>query len=73
VNNYGQVRLYTDMTLLEVADNLTMRELNATTSVEQHIVQPIRPTLLILEKQGGEQVLDELKRRGQAPLVHEEE
>ena len=70
--NYGRVRLYTDATLLEVADGLVMRELNLTTSVEKQIIRHIHPTLMILRKQGGEQLVEELKKRGQAPLLHEE-
>jgi hypothetical protein len=70
--NYGRIRLYTDATLLEVADGLVMRELALTTSVEKQIIQNIHPTLMVLRKQGGEQLVEELKKRGQAPLLHEE-
>ncbi|HET9999298.1 MAG TPA: hypothetical protein VFQ36_00295, partial [Ktedonobacteraceae bacterium] len=70
--NYGRARLYTDATLLEVADGLVMRELALTTSIEKQIIQHIHPTLMILRKQGGEQLVEELRKRGQAPLLHEE-
>jgi hypothetical protein len=73
IMQYGRVRLYIGVTLLEVADTLVMRELTATTSVEEQIVQAISPTLLILKRGGSERIVDELKRHGQAPLVHEEE
>ena len=72
IANYGRVRLYTDATLLEIADGLVLRELAMTTSIEKQIVQNIHPTLMILKKQGGEQLVEELKKRGQAPLLHEE-
>ncbi len=70
--NYGRVRLYTEATLLEVADGLVMRELALTTSIEKQVIHPVHPTLMILRKQGGEQLVEELKKRGQAPLLHEE-
>jgi hypothetical protein len=70
--NYGRVRLYTDATLLEVADGLTMREMALTTSIEKQIIRHIHPTLMLIRKQGGEQLVEELKKRGQAPLLHEE-
>lgn len=70
--NYGRVRLYTDATMLEVADGLVMRELVLTTSIEKQIIQHIHPTLMIIRKQGGEQLVEELRKRGQAPLLHEE-
>lgn len=70
--NYGRVRLYTDATLLEVADGLAMRELALTTSIEKQVIHSIHPTLMLIRKQGGEQLVEELKKRGQAPLLHEE-
>ena len=71
--SYGRVRFYTGVSLMEVADSVVMRELAATTSVEEQIVQSITPTLMILKKQGAERIIDDLKRRGQGPLLHEEE
>ena len=71
--SYGQIRLYTGVSLLEVADELVMRELNATTSVEEQIVQTLSPTRLLLNKQGIERIIEELKQRGQTPLLHEED
>lgn len=71
--NYGRVRLYTDATLLEVADAMVMRELKATTSLQEQLVQAIHPLQLLLKKRGAEQLTEELKRRGQTPLLHEEE
>src|SRR6266702_3931843 len=73
IAHYGRARLYTDVTLLEVADTLTMRELGATTSIEKQIAHRIHPTLVLLNKQGGEQLVEELKRRGQTPLLHGDE
>ena len=73
IKNYGRVRLYTDVTLLEVADTPVIRELSATIPLEEEVVRTIHPTLLILKKQGAERIVQDLKRRGQVPLLHEEE
>ena len=73
IANYGRARIYTGVTLLETADTMVMRELSATTSLDGQVVQPVHPTLLILKKQGIERIIDDLKRRGQSPLLHEEE
>ncbi len=70
IASYGRVRLYTGVTLLETADTLVMREVLATTTLQDHIVQSIHPTLLILKQAGAEHVIDDLKRRGQSPLLH---
>lgn len=71
VASYGRVRLYTDASLLEAADQLVLRELNATTSLQEQVVRPIQPTLLLLKRSAVERLLEELKRRGQVPLLHE--
>jgi len=73
IASYGRVRLYTGVSLLQIADAAVMRELAITTSVEQHIVQSLTPTLMILKNQGAERLNEEIKRRGQSPLLHEEE
>ncbi len=73
INNYGHVRLYTGVTLLEAADNGVMRELAATTSINEQIVRTVHPTLHILRKNRAHHLIDELKRRGQSPLLHNEE
>lgn len=72
IANYGRVRLYTDVSLLQTADSSVMQHLTAITSLERQVVRPIQPTLLLLKKQGAERLLEELKRRGQTPLLHEE-
>ncbi len=71
--NYGHVRLYTGVSMLEVADISVIRELKLTTTIEHSIVRQLSPTLYILKKPGMDQLSDDLKRRGQVPLLHEEE
>lgn len=73
IANYGRTRIYTGTTLLEAADIAVMRELSATTSLGTQLIQSIHPTLSLLDKGGAEQVIDELKRRGQTPLLHNED
>ncbi|HEU5228157.1 MAG TPA: hypothetical protein VFU49_10135 [Ktedonobacteraceae bacterium] len=73
IASYGRVRIYTGATLLETMDSTVMRELSVTTSLDEQIVQAIHPTLFVLKKPGAERVIDELKRRGQTPLLHDEE
>lgn len=73
IASYGHVRLYTGVALVEVADAVVMRELQATTSLEAQILHSVQPTLHILKKAGAERLIDELKRRSQSPLLHGEE
>ncbi len=71
--SYGRVRIYTGVKLLETTDAVVMRELSATTSLDTHVVQSLHPNLLVLKKTAFEPVIDELKRRGQPPLLHDED
>jgi len=71
IASYGRVRFYTNTSLLEAADQQVVRELSATTSLQEHIIRSINPTLLILKKNAIEDLFDELKRRGQVPLLHD--
>ncbi|HEX4203396.1 MAG TPA: hypothetical protein VHZ51_04205 [Ktedonobacteraceae bacterium] len=70
IASYGRVRIYTGVTLLETVDTVVMHELTATTNVNEQIVQTLNPTLHILKQSGAEPILEELKRRGQTPLLH---
>jgi hypothetical protein len=71
-SNYGRVRLYTDVALLQTADSHVTQQLTALTDLEAQILQTIAPQLFILKRAGIEELLDELKKRGQVPLLHEE-
>lgn len=72
IANYGRVRLYTDVSLLQAADTTVMQQLMAMTSLDEQTIRSLQPTLLLLKKQGVERLQEELKRRGQVPLLHEE-
>jgi len=72
ITNYGRIRLYTDVAFLQTADSSVMQHLAAITSVERQALRPLQPTLLLLKRQGVDRLLEELKRRGQTPLLHEE-
>ncbi len=73
IASYGRVRFYTDAVLLEVTDAAVTRELAATTSLNEQIVRTLQPTTFILKKAGAAQMTEDLKRRGQSPLLHDED
>jgi hypothetical protein len=73
IMSYGHVRIYTGVSLLETADPVVMRELSATTSLDDQMVKPIHPTLLILKNGAKNSLVEDLKRRGQFPLLYDEE
>jgi Helicase conserved C-terminal domain len=71
IASYGRVRFYTNASLLEAADQQVVRELSATTALQSQTIRNISPTMFILEKNAIEDLFDELKRRGQVPLLHD--
>jgi hypothetical protein len=73
IASYGHTRLYTGVTLLETVDTVVMRELSVTTALDEQVVQTIHPTLRVVKRSGVEQIMDELKKRGQPALLHDED
>jgi hypothetical protein len=71
--NYGRIRIYTGVSLLETTDPLVIREISLKTSLDHQIVKSINPTLFILKKGSIEQLTNDLKHHGQFPLLHNEE
>ncbi|GHO44744.1 SWIM zinc finger family protein [Ktedonospora formicarum] len=69
--SYGRTRFYTHIPLLEVADNMVLREIEATTTLKEQIVRALNPTTFVLSSEGVAPLIDDLKRRGNTPLVHE--
>jgi hypothetical protein len=70
---YSRVRLYRGVTLLETVDVAAMREVVAATSLEESIVQNIHSTLCIVKPHKIGHIVEELKQRGQSPLLHDED
>jgi hypothetical protein len=64
---YGQVHLYEGLALLEVKDDITLRELEATTSLTQHILTRLSPNLLVLADEAVDGLVDELSAQGYTP------
>ena len=71
IAHYGRVRIYTDVSLLQTSDASVMQQLHALTSLEEQTLRALHPNLLLLKARGMEQLMEELKRRGQIPLLHE--
>lgn len=69
---YGTLRLYDDVTLIELADDLLLPELLATTSLEKHLLHQLTPRLVAVAASGVDDLVAELTRLGQQPRVLEE-
>jgi hypothetical protein len=72
IENYGRMRIYTDVSLVQTVDTPVMQQLTSLISLDEQTIYSIHPTLRLLKKSGVDRLQEELKRRGQAPLLHEE-
>ena len=68
---YGRVRLYDDLTLIELADDYLLSELLRTTSLAKSIIHTFSPRLIAVEPQAVDALMAELTRAGHLPSVAE--
>jgi len=66
---FGQIRLYEGLALLEVADELTMREIEATTSLGTYLVARISPLIVAIPDEDCDTLLAELAARGYPHVI----
>jgi hypothetical protein len=64
---YGQVRVYEGFTLLELNDPVTLRELEAGTSLSQHIVGRLSPRLVLVPDAAVEALMREFAAKDYMP------
>lgn len=64
---YGQVRLYEGLALLELGDDVASRELEASTSLSQHIVAKLSPRLVLVPDGAVKALLREFAAKGYMP------
>ena len=63
----GDVHLYTDVALMELADDYALTELLSSTSLSQHLLFRFSPRVLALRPEGVEALRAELVSRGYTP------
>jgi hypothetical protein len=71
-NSYGNVRLYDDLTLIELDDDILLQELLATSSLPGALVDVLTPRLVAVEPAAVRPLLGEMERLGYTPRVLEE-
>lgn len=67
--SYGEVRMYDDLTLIELADDYLLPELLATTSLRSSLIHTLSPRLIAVESRAAEQLIAEMVRIGHMPRV----
>ena len=67
--NYGQLHLYRDITLLELADEYILQELLLNTSLRENLVYQFSPRLVAISTQAVDELVEEMEKRGYTPRV----
>jgi hypothetical protein len=68
---YGTLRLYDEVTLLELGDDLLVRELQATTSLDKSLLCTFSPRVVAVDPAAADALVAELTRLGHTPRVVE--
>ena len=67
--DYGNVRLYDDLTLIELGDDILLQELLATSSLRNVVVEVVTPRLVAIDPVAIRPLLGEMERLGYTPRV----
>lgn len=69
--SYGQVRLYDDLTLIELDDDILLQVLLATSSLRTALVEVITPRLVAIDPAAIRPLMGEMERLGYTPRIVE--
>ena len=69
---YGRTRVYTDMALVEFADDYALTEMRAVTSLDQVAIAEITPRAVIVPTEAVDQLVAELEAAGYTPRKTDE-
>lgn len=66
-NTYGTVRLYQNVSVIELADDYALTELKAVTKLDEWLIAEISPRLLMIRPEGIKPLINQLKKAGYTP------
>ena len=66
---YGQMRLYPDLTVVELSNEVLLHELKTGTGIEQYILHELSPQAILVRPEDVESLCAELQRTGYTPRV----
>ncbi|HSH04858.1 MAG TPA: SWIM zinc finger family protein [Anaerolineae bacterium] len=67
--NYGQVRLYKDVTVIRFSDSYARQEMGAVTSLEEKVMLSLSPQVVVVSKQVVAGLIAELEGAGYQPKL----
>ena len=65
--DYGRLRVYRDVTVIEFGDDYALAEMKAVTSLEEHLVAELSPRLVVVPREVVDRLVRELKEAGHTP------
>jgi len=68
---FGQLHLYENLTVIELADDMALREILASTNLQDHVIYQFSPRLVVVKDQVVDQLLDTLVKKGYTPKLVE--
>lgn len=66
---YGQVRIYEDVTIIELADDHALAELKTVTNLENVMIAEISPRLVLIPKTAVQSLSEQLEKAGYMPQI----
>jgi hypothetical protein len=66
---YGRIRVYQQLTVLELADDFAARELAASTSLLKHTIYQLSPRAFALPDDAVDALIEEMQEKGYTPRV----
>jgi hypothetical protein len=69
---YGAIRLYDELTLIELGDDVLLKELRAVTTLNSALMYAFSPRLIAIDPTRADAVVAELTARGYTPRLVEE-
>lgn len=66
---YGEVRLYDDVVLIEFGDEYALAEMQAVTSLNNHLIAQLTPQLVLVKQSAVDTLAAELQQAGYTPKM----
>jgi len=66
-DGYGRLRLYEDLTVIELGDEYALAEMKAITSLDEYLVAEVSPRLVVIPPEAVDHLVQELRAAGHTP------
>ncbi len=67
--HYGEIRLYDNVALIEFVDDYALAEMQAVTSLNDHLIAKLAPRVVLIENDAITKLANELQQAGYTPKI----